>query len=242
MADLAQFLIASGASVEGVGTGTVVISGRKQLHGAEFTILPDRIEAGTFMVAAAITRSCISISPVIPHHLTCVINKLSAAGCKIKRKGINLLEVSAVSMASNRNLQGFDFRTCPYPGFPTDLQPQFMALLTTCNGAYIVEESVFEGRMRHVREFQKLGARIQYCRSTALVYGKDQGSTLYGSRVVANDLRSGASLVLAGMAAEGITEIAGADHIDRGYENLETKLRLLGADVRRDLNSRITHY
>ncbi|XP_058095603.1 uncharacterized protein LOC131241012 [Magnolia sinica] len=230
--DLAQFLIASGAIVEGVGTGKLVIHGRKQLHGAEFTIIPDRIEAGTFAVAAAITRSCISMSPVIPHHLTCMMNRLSAAGCKIAHRD-SVLEVSAVPAMVGGDLQGFHFKTCPYPGFPTDLQPQFMVLLATCNGSWTVDESVFEGRMTHVRGLQKLGARIQVCGSSALVHGKDHGSTLRGSRVVATDLRGGASLVLAGMAAEGITQIIGAAHIDRGYENLEKKLHSLGADVRR---------
>ncbi|KAJ8638891.1 hypothetical protein MRB53_015585 [Persea americana] len=126
--DLAEFLIASGASIEGAGTSAVIISGRKQLHGTEFTIIPDCIEAGTFiMVTAAITRSCISLSHVIPRHLTCVINKLSPSGCKITQRGSHLLEVSA--SAAGSNLRAFDLKTCPYPGFPPDLQPQFMALL-----------------------------------------------------------------------------------------------------------------
>ncbi|KAJ8638897.1 hypothetical protein MRB53_015591 [Persea americana] len=207
VADLARFLVASGASIEGAGTSTVIISGRKKLHGTEFTIIPGRIEAGTFMVAAAITRSCISM-------------------------GSHLLEVSAISAAGS-NLQAFDFKTCPYPGFPTDLQPQFMALLATCNGAGIVEESVFEGRMRHVGELQKLGAKIETSGNSAVVWGNGQ-SALSGSHVVATDLRAGASLVLARMAAQGTTEIAGAAHIDRGYEKLEVKLHLLGANIRRE--------
>ncbi|OVA13282.1 Enolpyruvate transferase domain [Macleaya cordata] len=231
--DLAQFLNASGACVEGAGSSTLVINGRKRLHGPEHTVIPDRIEAGTFMIAAAITRSCFSMSPVTPLHLSCLIEKLSAAGCKIRRSSSYTMEISALPSKIEGGFIGFDVRTGPFPQFPTDLQPQVMALLTTCTGSSSVEESVFEGRMRHVRELEKLGARIRVCGSTALVNGKEQGSALYGSHVVATDLRCGASLVLAGMAAEGITEVEGVKHIDRGYEDLETKLKGLGADISR---------
>ncbi|KAF8409040.1 hypothetical protein HHK36_005112 [Tetracentron sinense] len=229
VADLARFLTDSGAHVEGVGSRKLIINGRNWLHGPEYTIIPDRIEAGTFMLAAAITRSCISMSPVIPCHLSCLTDKLSAVGCKISHCTHDTLEISAVPA----NIQGFDVKTGPFPWFPTDLQPQIMALLTTCNGSSIVEESVFEERMGHVRELQKFGARIQVCGSTALVFGKEQGSALYGSHVAATDLRGGASLVLAGLAAEGMTEINGISHVDRGYENLEIKLQFLGADIKR---------
>ncbi|XP_010277039.1 PREDICTED: uncharacterized protein LOC104611602 isoform X1 [Nelumbo nucifera] len=238
--DLAHFLIRSGAHVEGAGSGKLVINGRNQLHGPEFTIMPDRIEAGTFMVAAAITRSHISISPVIPLHLLCLVDKLSAAGCKIMQSTPNTLEVSALPAKIGGDLQGFDVKTGPFPKFPTDMQPQIMSLLTTCKGLSIVEESVFESRMKHVRELQKLGAKIHLYGNNALIHGKEQGSDLSGSQVVATDLRSGASLVLAGMAAEGITVIDGVTHIDRGYENLEMKLRCLGADIRRHPFSIVT--
>ncbi|MCL7044822.1 hypothetical protein MKW94_024464 [Papaver nudicaule] len=197
--DLAEFLNASGASVEGAGSSTLVINGKKRLHGPEHTVIPDRIEAGTYMIAAAITRSCFSMSPVIPLHVSSLVEKLSAAGCIIRQSKSNGIE----------------------------------ALLTTCTGTSSVEESVFEGRMRHVRELEKFGARIKVCGSTALIYGKERGSTLYGSSVTATDLRCGASLVLAGMAAEGITEVEGVSHIDRGYENLEMKLNSLGALISR---------
>ncbi|CAB4277357.1 unnamed protein product [Prunus armeniaca] len=231
--DLARFLNDSGACVEGAGSNQLVIKGKPLLHGSECVIAADRIEAGTFMLAAAITRSCISISPVIPSQMSCLIQKLSAAGCKIRQYSHDTLEVSAVSRYGGENLQSFEVKTGPYPGFPTDLQPQIMALLTTCNGLSPVEESVFDKRMGHVSELLKLGAKIQVCASTALVFGKDNGSVLSGSSLVANDIRGGMSLVLAGLAAEGTTDISGVAHIDRGYENLDMKLRSLGADVKR---------
>ncbi|XP_020105566.1 uncharacterized protein LOC109722091 [Ananas comosus] len=234
VADLAKFLVTCGAQIEGAGTSTLVINGKKRLHGAEFTIIPDRIEAGTLMVAAAITRSCISLSPVIPGHLTSIMDKLSAAGCKIIQKGRHILEVSALSSPNNGDLQGFYLKTLPYPGFPTDLQPQFMALLTTCSGLSVVEESVFENRMHHVKELQKLGARIRLSGSSAFIQGKrHRSAALSGCPVEAADLRGGAALVLAGMAVEGVTEISGVSHIDRGYENFEAKLLSLGANIER---------
>ncbi|KAK9268917.1 hypothetical protein L1049_000682 [Liquidambar formosana] len=231
--DLARFMTDSGACVEGAGSDKLFIKGKRRLHGSECIITPDRIEAGTFMLAAAITRSCISMSPVVPSHISCLIDKLSTAGCKIKQFTHDTLEVSAVPANTGDDLRGFDVKTGPFPGFPTDLQPQTMALLTTSYGSSIVEESVFENRMGHVRELQKLGARFQVCGSTALVFGRAKGSGLYGSRVVATDLRGGVSLVLAGLAAEGISEICGLAHIDRGYEKLDKKLQFLGADVKR---------
>ncbi|KAA8526764.1 hypothetical protein F0562_009007 [Nyssa sinensis] len=233
--DLAHFLMDSGACVEGAGTDKIFIRGRRQLHGSEYAIIPDRIEAGTFMLAAAITRSCISISPVVPCHLSCLIDKLTSAGCRIIQCTRDTLELSAIPANTGDVLCGFNVRTSPFPGFPTDLQPQTMALLTSCNGLSIVEESVFENRMGHVRELQKFGPRIQVCGSTAMFFGRKKGSALHGSQVVATDLRGGMSLVLAGLAAEGITEINGIAHIDRGYENLEVKLQLLGADIKRSI-------
>ncbi|WOK95657.1 hypothetical protein Cni_G04364 [Canna indica] len=233
--DLARFLIACGAQIKGAGTSTLVISGRKSLHGAQFTVIPDRIEAGTFMIAAAITRSCVSLSPVVTSHLTSIMDKLSLAGCRISQKGPGVLEVSAEHAARGGDLEGLYLKTLPFPGFPTDLQPQFMALLTTCNGPSTIEESIFENRMHHVKEMHKLGAAIRVHGSVAVVEGKRQTSaTLCGSRVDAVDLRGGAALVLAGMAAMGVTEVTGVAHIDRGYDNFEAKLIYLGADIRRE--------
>ncbi|XP_065044338.1 uncharacterized protein LOC103999901 [Musa acuminata AAA Group] len=237
VADLARFLVACGAQIKGVGTRTLVIDGRRSLHGAQFTVIPDRIETGTFMVAAAITRSCVSLSPVIPCHLTSIIDKLSAVGCRISQKGDGILEVSAATATAGGDLRGLYLKTLPYPGFPTDLQPQFMALLTTCGGPSIVEESVFENRMHHVKELQKLGARIEVHGRSAFVKGRttQRNVALSGSKVEAADLRGGAALVLAGMAARGVTEVVGVHHIDRGYENFEAKLLNLGADISREV-------
>ncbi|XP_019194391.1 PREDICTED: uncharacterized protein LOC109188256 isoform X1 [Ipomoea nil] len=231
--DLARFLTKCGACIEGAGTDTVYINGRDRFHGSEFSIMPDRIEAGSFMLAAAITRSCISISHVVPSHLSCLIDKLSGAGCRIIWKTCDTLEISAVPRTTNDDLQGFDIKTRPFPGFPTDLQPPTMALLSTCNGSSSIEESVFDNRMGHVKELQKFGVKIQVCGSKALVFGKKNSNHhLVGSHVTATDLRGGMSLVLAALAAEGITEIGGISHLYRGYENLEMKLQGLGARIK----------
>ncbi|MCD9560359.1 hypothetical protein HAX54_018982 [Datura stramonium] len=231
--DLAGFLTNCGAVVEGAGTDTLYITGRRRLYGSEYSIMPDRIEAGTYMLAAAITRSCISISPVSPRNLTCLVDKLSGAGCKILQLSDDILELSAIPRTIGDDLQGFSIKTNPFPGFPTDLQPLTMALLSTCKGVSVIEESVFENRMSHVTELQKFGAKIQVCGSRAIVSGKGNASPFCGSQVIANDLRGGMSLVLAGLAAEGITEISGISHVDRGYESLEMKLQGLGANVTR---------
>ncbi|CAI9757132.1 unnamed protein product [Fraxinus pennsylvanica] len=220
--ELAHFLTESGACINDAGSDKIYICGKNQLHGSEYGTMPDRIETGTFILAAAITRSCFSLSPVFPCSLSGLLEKL---------------QLSAIPASRGDDLRGFNFRTQPYPGFPTDLQPQTMALLSTCSGSSIIEESVFENHMGHVRELQKFGAKIEVCGSTALVFGKEKGSHFSGSRVTATDLRGGTSLVLAGLASEGITEINGISHIDRGYENLESKLCLIGADIKRqDLN------
>ncbi|KAK4355366.1 hypothetical protein RND71_024337 [Anisodus tanguticus] len=229
--DLAAFLTNCGAVVEGAGTDTLLISGRRKLYGSEYSIMPDRIEAGTYMLAAPITRSCISILPVSHSNLTCLVNKLSSAGCKLLQLSDDTLELSAVPRTIEDDLRGFSIKTNPFPGFPTDLQPLTMALLSTCKGISVVEEFVFENRMSHVAELQKFGAKIQRCGSTAMVYGKGNASPFRGSQVIATDLRGGMSLVLAGLAAEGITEISEISHVDRGYESLEMKLQGLGANV-----------
>eukprot|EP00897_Mesotaenium_endlicherianum_P004461 jgi/Mesen1/4042/ME000213S03077 len=227
--DLAEFLIHCGARIRGAGSNTLCIQGVRRLHSADFTIIPDRIEAGTFLVAAAITRSTISMSPVVPKHLTSVISKLRSTGCCIHQPRPNTLVVTATGMP----LRACDVTTLPYPGFPTDLQPQLMSLLASCNGQSVIKETVFESRMRHVEELQKMGAKIKVSGSTAIVSGRDWGSALYGAPVTATDLRAGAALVLAGMAAEGLTHIEGVSHIDRGYEQLDRKLLALGASIRR---------
>ncbi|KAG0601688.1 hypothetical protein M758_11G132100 [Ceratodon purpureus] len=226
--DLANFLISCGARIRGAGTSTLSITGTRKLHGTEYQIIPDRIEAGTFLMAAAITRSGISMCPVIPKHLSSVIDKLRMIGCRIQQNGWNSLQINCTE-----HLRSCDVKTLPYPGFPTDLQPQLMSLLTTCSGHSVLEETVFEGRMRHAEELQKLGAQMKVSQNVAIIHGKDAGSTLFGAPVSATDLRAGAALVLAGMSAEGTTYIQGVSHIDRGYERLDKKLQLLGASIQR---------
>ncbi|KAK6934155.1 Enolpyruvate transferase domain, partial [Dillenia turbinata] len=232
--DLADFLNNSGASIEGDGTDKIIIRGKSHLHGSECTTGPDRIEAGTFLLAAAITRSGILVSPVIPSQLLLLVDKLRAAGCRVTRMTLwryRSFLISTICANIKNDLQGFDVKTGPFPGFPTDLQPQTMALLTTCNGSSIIQETVFEKRMSHAHELCKLGARIEVCGSRALISGKNHGSCLRGCPVKATDLRGGMALVLAALVAEGTTEISGVTHIDQGYENLELKLRGLGAYV-----------
>ncbi|KAL3821416.1 hypothetical protein ACJIZ3_007321 [Penstemon smallii] len=233
--DLSKFLIKCGAEIEGAGTSNLLIRGKDRLYGCDepVIIIPDRIEAGTFAIAAAISRSCFSISPVIPAHLTSLLQKLEAAGCKITQTSHDAIQLSGICEENGIDRfkgTGIHIQTGPYPEFPTDLQPQMLAFLTTCKGQSVVQETVFEDRMRHVRELQKMGARVQVSGNTALILG---GSNLCGSSVVARDLRGGASLVLAGLAASGTTEIDGVFHIDRGYEDLKGKLQSLGANVKR---------
>ncbi|GER49785.1 UDP-N-acetylglucosamine1-carboxyvinyltransferase [Striga asiatica] len=223
--DLARFLTKAGAHIQGSGTNKIRIYGTNRLKGSEHDITPDRIETGTFMLAAAITRSSISMSPVAdPCSLSCLVNKLSSVGCNIAYEH---------NVSGEELLVGFDVKTEPYPGFPTDLQPQTMALLATCRGSSLVEESVFENRMSHVKELQKLGAKIEVREGRAFVHGIEASNKLRGSRVVAGDLRGGAALVLAGLAAEGVTEVYEISHIERGYEDFHKKLQLLGADIKR---------
>ncbi|XP_024169296.1 UDP-N-acetylglucosamine 1-carboxyvinyltransferase 2 isoform X1 [Rosa chinensis] len=202
--DLARFLTKNGACVEGAGSNKLVIKGKSYLHGCKCTIAPDRIEAGTFMLAAAITRSFISISPVIPSQVSGLMQKLLAAGCKIRQCSHDTLEVSAVSQCGE-NLRGFEVKTGPFPGFPTDLQLQTMALLTTWFKSC---RSLFEKRMAH-EAWSKNSSLCKLCSG----FRKDNRNGLSGSCLAATDLRGGISLVLAALAAEGTTEISGVAHI-----------------------------
>lgn len=222
--DLANFCIAMGAKIQGAGTNTITISGVKSLHGVDYSIIPDRIEAGTFLVAGAITQSEISLSPVISEHLTPVIAKLRAMGLNLATDAPNCLRVIPSS------LRGIDLETLPYPGFPTDMQAQFMALLALSEGDSVITETVFENRLRHVAEFKRMGADIRLKGQQAIIRGV---SMLTGAPVVATDLRASAALVVAGLAAKGVTTIQGLHHLDRGYDNLEDKLRQLGAKLER---------
>jgi len=222
--DLANFLNAMGARISGAGTKVIRIEGVSQLRGARHSVIPDRIEAGTFMVAAAATGGEVGIENVIPDHLTAVMAKLTEAGAELGE------ENGTVWVRSRLPLKAVDIKTMPYPGFPTDMQAQFMALLTTAQGTSMVTETVFENRFMHVNELKRMGADITVEGHCAVVKGKER---LTGAEVKATDLRAGAALVIAGLMAEGITRISCVHHIDRGYEDLVGKFKGLGARIGR---------
>lgn len=222
--DLANFCRAMGAKIRGAGTNTIMIDGVPRLHSVDYTIVPDRIEAGTFLVAGAIAQSEISLSPAIPDHLTPVIAKLREIGPEVVMDSPNRMRVIP------RPLKATDIKTLPYPGFPTDMQAQFMALLTLAEGNSIITETVFENRLRHVAELNRMGADIRIKGQNAIVRGVPMIS---GAPVMATDLRASAALVLAGLAADGMTIVKGLHHLDRGYDGFENKLRQLGARLER---------
>ena len=221
--DLAGLLIAMGARIRGAGTTTITIVGVERLHGADYAVIPDRIEAGTFLLAAAITRSQLRVSPVIPEHLGAVITKLEEAGCSIEHDGIGLT-------IKADQINAVDLRTQPFPGFPTDLQAPFMSLLATARGTSVITENIFENRLQHVAELQRMGADIRMQGNTAFVEGV---ARLSGAPVRGTDLRASAAMVLAGLGAEGITTVRGLEFLDRGYANLEGKLNAAGARIQR---------
>lgn len=223
VADLANFCRAMGARIRGAGTNTISIVGVPSLHSTDYGIIPDRIEAGTFLVAGAITRSEITLSPVIPDHLTAVIAKLQEAGGEVISEGMNQLRY-----VPGDQINPVDLQTGPFPGFPTDMQAQFMALMSLCDGNSLITETVFENRLRHVAELNRMGADIRLNGNCAIIKGVPR---LSGAPVLATDLRASAALVLAGLAADGITVLQGLHHLDRGYESLETKFRELGANI-----------
>ena len=225
--DLANFLNTMGADVNGAGTSEIVINGVKQddLHPIEYTTIPDRIEAGTFMSAIIATRGKAVIKNVFPAHLTFFTDKLLKMGANIKLVDPNVLEVSC----KNR-LNSINFITQPYPGFPTDLQSMAMTLLTTANGVGIITESLYENRFMQVPELRRMGADIHQDRNHAIIKGVKK---LTGATLAASDLRAGASLVVAALMADGNSTIENLHHIDRGYENFENKLRLLGGKIER---------
>ncbi len=222
--DLANFCISMGAKITGAGTNTIIISGVNELHSIDYSIIPDRIEAGTFLVAGAITNSEITLDSVIPEHLEPVIAKLRTIGSEVIMENPRRMRIVP------HQLKGTDIKTLPYPGFPTDMQAQFMALLAISEGNSLITETVFENRLRHVAELNRMAADIRVEGNSAFVRGVPM---LLGARVQATDLRASAALVLAGLAAEGTTIIEGLHHLDRGYENIEDKLRKLGANLQR---------
>ncbi len=222
--DLARLLIAMGARIEGAGTDTIVIEGVETLHGADHAVIPDRIEAGTYAVAAAATRGDVRIARCAPEHLGALVARLRATGASVESEG-DVLRVRA-----DGPLLSHDVATAPYPGFPTDLQAQWMALATGLDGIATITETIFENRFQHVAELVRMGANIRLEGRWAVVEGP---SRLTGARVMASDLRASAALVLAALAAEGETTIERVYHLDRGYQRMEEKLRALGARVRR---------
>jgi UDP-N-acetylglucosamine 1-carboxyvinyltransferase len=230
--DLAEFCNAMGAKIQGAGTNTIVIKGVPRLHGVEYDIIPDRIEAGTFLMAGAITQSEITLSPVIPEHLTAVIAKLKDVGVRVVQEDRNVLRVIPGTIH-----RGTDIETLPYPGFPTDMQALFMALLTLCEGNSVVTETVYENRLGHVPELIRMGAHIKVKGNHAVVRGVP---FLSGAPVSGTDLRASAALVVAALGAEGQTSISGLQYLDRGYENIEAKLRGLGARVERVLPQQVS--
>ena len=217
--DLANFLNEMGASVRGAGTNTIKIKGVKSLHGAEHTIIPDRIEASTYMVAAAMTKGDVTIENVIIDHLKPVIAKLTEAGAQVI-EGENTIRV-----VGPESIKPIDIKTLPHPGFPTDVQAQFMAMLTVAQGTGVVIETVFENRFMHVNEFNRMGANIKIDGRSAVV------KSLVGADVTATDLRAGAALILCGLIADGITNIGEIYHIQRGYVDIDKKFRQLGGNV-----------
>lgn len=221
--DLANFLNKMGARIKGAGTDTVKIEGVSALRGAHHTVIPDRIETGTFMLAAAITKGEILIKNTVPDHVKPIIAKLKECGVSVE-----LCDDGMIVRGNVKELNSTDIKTLPYPGFPTDIQSPFMAFLTTVKGSSVVMETVFENRFMHVAELNRMGANIKTDGRSATVQG---GKTLEGAQVIATDLRAGAALVLAGLVAEGITEISEIYHIERGYEKFIEKFRGLGATI-----------
>ncbi|MBW4464342.1 MAG: UDP-N-acetylglucosamine 1-carboxyvinyltransferase [Pegethrix bostrychoides GSE-TBD4-15B] len=223
--DLANFCRAMGAKIQGAGTNKIVITGVPKLHSTDYSIIPDRIEAGTFLLAGAITQSEISLAPVVPDHLAAVIAKLRVMGADVVTDAPD-----RVRLIPAKRLVSTDLKTLPFPGFPTDMQAPFMTLLTLSDGNSVITETVFENRMQHVAELNRMGADITVKGNLAIVRGVPK---LSGAPVVATDLRASAALVLAGLAADGVTTIQQLQHLDRGYENLEAKLQGLGAKLSR---------
>ncbi|MGB4923735.1 MAG: UDP-N-acetylglucosamine 1-carboxyvinyltransferase, partial [Candidatus Nitrotoga sp.] len=220
--DLAHCLIAMGAKIEGAGSHTIVITGVDKLHGAAHRIMPDRIESGTFLVAAAATGGSIVLRDTRADILDAVLEKLTEAGARIRS------DSEGIHLDMTGRPRSVNVRTAPYPAFPTDMQAQFMALNVIADGSAMVVETIFENRFMHVQELRRLGARIDVEGNTALVHGVDH---LEGATVMATDLRASACLVIAGLVAQGETVIDRIYHLDRGYEHIEIKLSQLGANI-----------
>ncbi len=222
--ELGNFLIKMGAKIEGLGTDLIKINGVKKLNGVDYNIIPDRIEAGTYMIAAAITSGDILIEKIDPLLIKPLIVKLEEAGVKIKQ------EKDFIEVIGPNSINAVDIKTLPYPGFPTDMQPQFMALSCVANGTSVITETVFENRFAHTGDLIRMGADIKVEGRSAIIKGVKK---LSAAPVMASDLRGGAALILAGLVADGTTELSRIYHLDRGYVNLEKKLTALGANIHR---------
>ncbi|MCA0971013.1 UDP-N-acetylglucosamine 1-carboxyvinyltransferase [Halobacillus litoralis] len=222
--DLANYLNKMGARIVGAGTETIRIEGVEKLTGAEHTIIPDRIEIGTFMVAAAITGGNVFVEGAMPEHIRSVISKMEEMGVKITE------ENDGIRVIGPKKLKATDIKTMPHPGFPTDMQSQMMALMLSAQGTSVITETVFENRFMHVEEFRRMNAHLKIEGRSVIVEGP---SDLQGAEVAATDLRAGAALVLAGLVSEGYTRVTELKHLDRGYVNFTEKLRQLGADIER---------
>lgn len=222
--DLQNFLNRMGARIRGAGLDTIRIEGVNRLGSVEHAVIPDRIEAGTFMVAAAISRGEVIVENVVLEHIQPIVSKLREIGVEV------LTSNSGIKVVGGGRLRPTDIKTMPYPGFPTDMQPQIMALLASVRGTSVLVETIFENRFMHVQELRRMGADIKVEGRVAIIKGKNR---LEGTSVEATDLRAGAALILAGLFAEGETQIYRVDHIDRGYEKIHTKLQSIGADITR---------
>jgi UDP-N-acetylglucosamine 1-carboxyvinyltransferase len=222
--DLANYLTAMGAKISGAGTSTIEIEGVDELRGVTHRVIPDRIEAGTFAIAAAATRGDVSLVGAIPEHCSAIFQKLQEAGIRITP------ELDSVRITASRHPVAVDIKTMPHPGFPTDIQQPFCALLSIADGTSVITENVYERRFKYVSELQRMGADIVQEGRTAIIKGVP---TLTGAEVTASDLRAGAALIIAGLVAEGVTEISGVEHVDRGYENIVGKISSVGGMIER---------
>lgn len=230
--DLADFLVKCGARIHGAGTDVIMVEGVRELHGGDHEVIPDRIEAGTYLAAGVVTHGDVTATHCRPSHLEAVLMKLREAGADVQE------EKDTVRLVVPDRLKGTDVRTLPFPGFPTDMQAQMVALMSLAEGTSVITETVFESRFMHVEELRRMGADIRVEGNRLVVTGCKK---LTGAPVMASDLRASAGLIVAGLAAEGMTQVQRVYHLDRGYERIEEKLRALGADVRRRRATTTTH-
>ncbi len=222
--DLANCLNRMGAKIQGAGSNIIKITGVKKLKGTGYKVMPDRIEAGTFLCATAVTGGKVKVNNVVPEHIIPVIHKLQEAGCNI------LIEKNSIEIEAPKKLKSIEIKTMPYPGFPTDLQQVFGSMLATAKGTSIIIENIFENRFKYINELIRMGAKITIEGKTAIISGKRK---LVGTTVQGSDLRGGAGLIIAGLAAKGKTTVENIEYVLRGYEDLDEKLNMLGANIKK---------